>query len=210
MHIPDGFLDAKTWMTTTAAGAGVLAYALKKSQVQLPGKKVPMIALVGSFIFAAQMINFPVAGATSGHFLGGTLASILFGPLVGVIIMAAVLIIQAFLFQDGGVTVLGANIVCTGVIGCYAGYGVYRAGMKLLGERFRFAVTFLAGWCSIVAAAAGVAALLVWSGYPAQSVVSAMVGWHSLIGIGEGTITALVAAYLAERKVEIPREAEAA
>ncbi|ANE46207.1 cobalamin biosynthesis protein CbiM [Paenibacillus swuensis] len=209
MHIPDGFLDTKTWVTTTAAGACALGYALNKSKLELSRKQVPTIALVGSFIFAAQMINFPIAGATSGHFLGGTLASILFGPAVGIIIMAAVLIIQAFFFQDGGITVLGANILCTGVIGSLAGYGMYRLGMGAIGGKFRFAVTFISAWFSLVLAAASVSLLLIWSGYPAGSVFTAMVGWHSIIGIGEGAITAMVAAYLVERKITIPSEVTA-
>jgi cobalt/nickel transport system permease protein len=161
-----------------------------------------MIALTGAFIFAAQMINFPIAGATSGHFLGGAMASILFGPAVAVVIMSAVLIIQALVFQDGGLTVLGANIICTGVIGSYAGYGIYRLGLSLLRGRAMKVITFLAAWCSIVSASCGVALLLAWSNtFPLRIAIQAMAGWHSLIGIGEGLITALVVAYLMERNV---------
>jgi cobalt/nickel transport system permease protein len=148
------------------------------------------------------MLNFPIAGATSGHFLGGAMASILFGPAVAVVIMSAVLIIQALIFQDGGLTVLGANIVCTGVIGSYVGYGVYRAGIILLRGKATKVVSFAAAWCSIVAASCGVALLLAWSGtFPLGVALQAMAGWHSLIGIGEGLITAMVVAYLMERNV---------
>ena len=197
MHIPDGFLDAKTWTTTTVAGAAALAYTLHKTKLTVSRKKVPMIALVGSFIFAAQMINFPIAGATSGHFLGGALAAILFGPLIGSIVMSAVLIIQAFVFQDGGITVLGANLLCSAFIGCFVGYGIYRSGNALLRGRGQPLITFLAGWCSIVVAAAAVAVLIALSGTaPLQVVLLAMLGWHSLIGIGEGLITMFVIAYL--------------
>lgn len=204
MHIPDGFLDMKSVVTAGALGAGALAYSLRRSRDTLVRSEVPKIALIGAFIFAAQMLNFPIAGATSGHFLGGTLAAILFGPSVAVIVMSCVLIIQALVFQDGGLTVLGANILCTGVIGVYAGYGLYRAGLALLKGRAEPVVTFISAWFSIVAAACGVALLLAWSDmFPLGVALTAMAGWHSLIGIGEGLITALVVAYLMERKVAI-------
>jgi cobalt/nickel transport system permease protein len=202
MHIPDGFLDVKACLTTGVLGAGAIVYSLRKTKVSLSRRQVPMIALTGAFIFAAQMLNFPIAGATSGHFLGGAMASILFGPAIAVIIMSAVLIIQALIFQDGGLTVLGANILCTGVIGSYVGYGIYRLGLSLLRGRMTKFVTFFAAWCSIVSASCGVALLLAWSGtFPLRVALQAMAGWHSLIGIGEGLITALAVAYLMERNV---------
>ena len=170
MHIPDGFLDTKVWTTTTVVGAGALAYALKKTKLSISRKDVPKIALIGAFIFAAQMINFPIAGATSGHFLGGALASILFGPFIGFIMMSCVLVVQAFVFQDGGITALGANIISTGLIGCTVGYVIYKSGMRLTQGRWHNVitpiVTFMAAWCSIVAATASVSLLLAWSGIP--------------------------------------------
>ncbi|MFC5530015.1 energy-coupling factor ABC transporter permease [Cohnella yongneupensis] len=204
MHIPDGFLDVKTCAATGALGAASVAYSLRKARLSLSRSEVPKIALIGAFIFAAQMLNFPIGGATSGHFLGGTLAAILFGPSVAVIVMTSVLMIQALVFQDGGLTVLGANILCTGVIGIYTGYGFYRLGTALLRGRASSVVTFVAAWISIVTAAAGVAFLLAWSGtFPLDIALKAMVGWHSLIGIGEGLLTAMVVAYLTERKIAI-------
>lgn len=204
MHIPDGFLDLKTCLTTGALGIGAVAYTLRKTRVSLSRKQVPLIALTGAFIFATQMLNFPIAGATSGHFLGGAMASILFGPAVAVVIMSAVLIIQALIFQDGGLTVLGANILCTGVLGSYVGYGVYRLGLSLLRGRMTSTVTFLAAWCSIVSASIGVGLLLAWSDtFPVGVALKVMAGWHSLIGIGEGLITALAITYLTERHVEL-------
>jgi len=202
MHIPDGFLDAKVCIASGALGAGAVAYALRRTKLTLARPEVPKIALIGAFIFAAQMLNFPISGATSGHFLGGALASILFGPAIGVVVMAAVLIVQALVFQDGGLTVLGANILCTGVIGSYVGYGIYKLGLKALGGRASKAVTFVAAWSSIVAASCAVAVLLAWSDtFPLGIALKAMAGWHSLIGIGEGLLTALVVAYLAERNI---------
>lgn len=206
MHIPDGFLDTKVWITTTVIGASAAAYSLKRTKQALQPDKVSMVALMGAFIFAAQMINFPIAGATSGHFLGGALTSILFGPWIGTIIMAAVLVIQALVFHDGGVTVLGANVLCAGAISCFAGYGAYRAGMALSRGRGRILITFLASWLSIVAASAGVALLLSWSGtFELGTALGAMISWHSLIGIGEGAITAVVAGFLLERKMTLAK-----
>ncbi|WP_199613975.1 energy-coupling factor ABC transporter permease [Paenibacillus alkalitolerans] len=200
MHLPDGFLDVKVWAATSFAGAAALGYCLRRSKIDR--SDVPSIGMVGAFIFAAQMVNFPVAGATSGHFLGGALASILFGPLIGVVIMAAVLTVQALLFQDGGITVLGANILCTGVIGSFTGYWTHKIAVRWLPNRWDGAATFAAGWLSIVMAAAGVALLLAWSEtVPLQTALSAMLGWHGLIGIGEGLATMLVCSYFAERKM---------
>lgn len=200
MHIPDGFLDPKTWVTTTAVGALTVGYAMRRTKLALEPHQVPQIALIGAFIFAAQMINFPVMGATSGHFLGGALAALLFGPWVSVLLMSCVLIVQALIFQDGGITVLGANIICNGWIGAWVGYGLYRAGMKMTRGRAEFVTVFLAGWSSLVVAAIGVAALLALSGTVAWSIAfGAMFTWHGLIGIGEGLITAFVFIYLKQR-----------
>ncbi|GGD99568.1 energy-coupling factor ABC transporter permease [Paenibacillus nasutitermitis] len=207
MHIPDGFLDTKAWASTTVAGVAAVGYSLRRTKLALQPRQVPMIALMGAFVFAAQMLNFPIAGATSGHFLGGALTSILFGPWIGTIVMAAVLVIQALVFQDGGITVLGANILCTGFIGCFVGYGAFKAGMTIMRGRGRAAVTFIASWLSIVSASAGVALLLAWSGtFELGLALKAMVGWHSLIGIGEGVITMLVANYLLERNMPAVKE----
>lgn len=207
MHIPDGFLSMEVWTTTTVAGAAAAGYALHKTRTELAQPQVPAAALAGAFIFAAQMINFPIAGATSGHFLGSALAAILFGPWAAAVIMSAVLIIQAVLFHDGGITALGANILCTAVIGSFVGYGVYQAGLRLLKGRLQAAASFLAAWVSIVAAACGVALLLALSGAaPLGAALSAMFGWHALIGIGEGLITMAVAAYLTERRTAWARE----
>lgn len=202
MHIPDGFLDVKVWAPATIAGAAVVSYALKKANRSLDGKQVPLVSLIGAFIFAAQMINFPISGATSGHFLGGAMAAILFGPWISILVMAAVLIVQALLFQDGGITVLGANILCTGVLGSFSGYGIYWVGQRLFKGKYNAVITFIAAWSSILVAAFGVAILLALSGtLNIKTAIYAMVGWHSIIGVGEGLITAFVLRYLGQRKV---------
>lgn len=211
MHIPDGFLSTEVWVTTTAAGAAAAAYAVRRTKTEFARPQVPAAALTGAFIFAAQMINFPIAGATSGHFLGAALAAILFGPWAATLIMSTVLLIQAVLFHDGGITALGANILCTAVIGSFAGYGVYRAGLRLLGGRLRAVASFAASWASIVAAAGGVALLLALSGAaPLGAALPAMLGWHALIGIGEGLITMAAALYLTERRVATTSPASSA
>jgi len=214
MHIPDGYLSMEVCLATTAAGAAAAAYALRRTCVELAPSRVSAAALTGAFIFAAQMLNFPIAGGTSGHFLGAALAAILFGPWAAALIMSAVLIIQAVLFHDGGITALGANFLCTAVIGAFTGYGVYRAGLRLLGGRLRAVSAFAASWASIVAASGGVALLLALSGAaPLGAALSAMFGWHALIGVGEGLITTAVALYLTERSalpVSLAKEGAAA
>ena len=207
MHIPDGYLSMEVWTATSAAGAAAAAYALRRTRTELERPQVSAAALAGAFIFAAQMLNFPIDGATSGHFLGSALAAILFGPWTAAAIMTAVLFIQAVLFHDGGITALGANILCTAVIGSFAGHGIYRAALRLVKERLRAAAAFAAAWASIVAAACGVAALLALSDAAAPgAVLGAMFGWHALIGVGEGLITAAAVAYLTERRTALARE----
>lgn len=207
MHIPDGYLSMEVWTATTVAGAAAAGYALRRTRTALAQPQVPAAALAGAFIFAAQMLNFPIAGGTSGHFLGSALAAILFGPWASAVIMSAVLIVQAVLFHDGGITALGANILCTAIIGSFAGYGVYQAGLRLLKGRLQAAASFAAAWVSIVAASCGVALLLALSGAaPLGAALPAMLGWHALIGIGEGLITMAAAAYLTERRTSLAPE----
>lgn len=212
MHIPDGMLDVKVAAASAAAGAAVLGYAVYGARQVLKREDVPRIALAGAFIFAAQMFNFPVPGGTSGHFLGGALAFILFGPRVGLTVMAAVLGVQALLFHDGGMLALGANVLCTGLIGGMAGYAIYKTGRQWAkSRRSKMIVSFAAGWGSIVAASLGVALLLGLSGaLPFGTAITAMMGWHALIGLGEGLITALVLAYVADRKTVAAGEAVSA
>lgn len=204
MHIPDGFLDVKTWVTTSVLGAVAVSYALRKSRLQLEPQQVPQIALTGAFIFATSMINFPIMGATSGHFLGAALASMLFGPWISMILMSCVLIVQALVFQDGGITMLGANILCMGVIGSWVGYAIYRIDSNrwFASNRKRSVIfAFISGWASVVSAASACALLLAISGTVRWEVAfGAMATWHSVIGIGEGLITSMVFLYLLDRK----------
>lgn len=204
MHIPDGFLDVKTAVTAAALSAGAIGYSIKQTREVLDDKQVPMMGVAAAFIFAAQMVNFPVAGGTSGHLIGGTLAAVTFGPWAAMLIMSAVLIIQSFVFQDGGVSALGGNILLMAVVAPSVGYSIYslltRSGSKPNRARI-LASTFLAGWVSTVTASLVCAVLLAASNTVSiQVAIPAMVGWHTLIGIGEGSITALVVSYLTKVK----------
>jgi len=208
MHIPDGFLDVKTAVSTAVISAGVIRYAIKQTGEVLDDRQIPMMGVAAAFVFAAQMVNFPVAGGTSGHLIGGTLAAVTFGPWPAVLIMSAVLIIQGFVFQDGGISTMGGNILLMAVIAPLVGYYIYallvgsgQSRVKVLGS------TFLAGWISTVVASFACAGLLAFSHIvDLQVAVLAMVGWHTLIGIGEGLITALVISYLLKVKPSMVRK----
>jgi cobalt/nickel transport system permease protein len=199
MHIPDGFLDTKTWVTLDAVAVGAAALALGRTRRIMGEKQVPLLGVLAAFIFAAQMVNFPVAGGTSGHFMGAVLAAILLGPWSAVLVMTVVLIIQCLIFQDGGITALGANIFNMGVVGGMLGFVIYRAGQAVLGggKGARAAAVFVAAWLSIVLAATACAAELALSGtIPITVALPAMAGVHALIGIGEGIITVLVVEFV--------------
>jgi cobalt/nickel transport system permease protein len=194
MHIPDGFLDAKTLAVTGALSAGGLAVAVRQVNRILPRNRIPLMGLSAAFIFAAQMLNFPVAGGTSGHLLGGVLAGVLLGPGAAAIVIACVLIVQSLLFSDGGVLALGANIFNMGFVGAVCGCAIYRVVQRLLpGLRGRITAVFFASWCSTVLASLVCAGELSLSGrLPPGIVFPAMGAVHMVIGIGEGLITSLV------------------
>jgi len=194
MHIPDGFLDAKTAAATGALSALGVALALRQVKRELPPRRVPLLGLAAAFLFAAQMVNFPVAGGTSGHLVGGALVAALLGPGAAVVVVTTVLIVQCFLFADGGVTALGANIFNMGIVNSVVGYALYRALSALLpGVRGRVTALAFAGWAATVIAAISCAGELAWSGTIPWSVgFPAMTGVHMLIGLGEGLISALV------------------
>jgi cobalt/nickel transport system permease protein len=195
MHIPDGLLDTKTIVITAVFSAAVLAYGTKRTNKELGEKQVPLIGVTAAFVFAAQMLNFPVAGGTSGHFLGATLAAILLGPWISCLIMAVVLTIQCLGFADGGLTALGANVFNMGVIGGVVSYQVFVA-IKYLLPKTRtgfFSAAAITSWFSVAFSAVTAGLELVISGVsPARLVLPAMFGVHALIGIGEAIITVMV------------------
>ena len=205
MHIPDGFLDSKTAIVTGVLAATGLSFALRQARVHLPPRRVPLLGLAAAFVFAAQMINFPVAGGTSGHLIGGVLAAVLLGPGPAVIVLSAVLIVQCLMFADGGLSALGANILNMGVLGVVGGWVVYFAVSRVVKGLFGCILgAAFAAWCSTVLAAIACAGELAVSRTVGWSVVlPAMAGVHLFIGVGEGLITALVLVAIARARPEL-------
>jgi len=195
VHIPDGFLNVATVATTTVISAGGVANAVRVTGKKLGEKQVPLMGVLAAFIFAAQMLNFPIAGGTSGHFLGAALAAILLGPWAGVLIMTCVLVGQCLIFQDGGLLALGANVLNMGIIGSVVSYYVYHLFTSLLGDGRRSKLTggFASAWFAVLVASIACALELAISGTsPLGVVLPAMAGVHALIGIIEGLITMAV------------------
>lgn len=198
MHIPDGMLEARTWIPAWIGSAGLLGYAVKRVRATLSDGRIVMMAVLAALIFALQMLNFPVAGGTSGHFAGGALAAIVLGPWPAMLTMAAVLVVQALFFGDGGITALGANFINMAIIGPAVGWAVYRGLTTLADTRgVKVTASAAAGWCACFTGAISAAVMLWASGRtPLGPVLAAMGGWHAVIGIGEGAITAGIVAYL--------------
>jgi cobalt/nickel transport system permease protein len=206
VHIPDGFLDARTAVATSVLATAGLGLALAGVRRTVPPRRIPLIGLAAAFVFAAQMLNFPVAGGTSGHLIGAVLAAVLLGPSAAVLVMSAVLILQCLMFADGGVTALGANLFNMALVAPTVGYGVYRLLRRVAGEGLqgRLFATAFAAWCSTVAAAISCAGQLALSGtVPLRVALPAMGGIHLLIGLGEGLITTLVVAAVARARPEL-------
>ena len=199
MHVPDGFLDAPTSVATGVVAATAVGVALRKARGELDDRTAPMAGLVATFVFSAQMMNFPVGLGTSGHLLGGALAAVLVGPWTGLLAVSVVLIVQALLLADGGVTALGTNISLMGIVGVLVGWLVFRGLQRLAPKRLGL-VPVLAGAGALVSvpvAALGFVGLFAIGGtapIPIGGVATAMLGWHVLIGIGEAVITGLVVA----------------
>ena len=195
MHIPDGFLSTGVLVTTGAVAAGAVGYGLYKARDELDEKSVPLLALCAAFVFAAQMLNFPVAGGTSGHFLGGILVAVLLGPWLGELVIALVLLVQCLGFADGGLTALGANVFNMAVIGTIVGYYIFYGIKSLLPKNrtYFLAATGVAAWISVMLASGACAFQLAISGTTPLSVtLPAMLGVHAIIGVGEAFITVVV------------------
>ncbi|MBE8990703.1 energy-coupling factor ABC transporter permease [Nostoc sp. LEGE 12450] len=207
MHIPDGFVSVPVAGATGLASVAALFIAFERSQEAFGIRRAPILGLTTAFIFAAQMINFPVAGGTSGHLLGGTLAAIVLGsPWAGTLCIATVLIIQAVLFADGGITALGANIFNMGVVGVWVGWVLTQTLQRLLGGskgRLPLAAGIAAAVSVVVAAIACAIELALSGTAPVAIVLPAMTGVHILIGIGEGIITGGVLTYLATARPDL-------
>lgn len=197
LHIPDGFLHVLVSAACWVLALAVLALAVSNTRRDLDERLIPLAGIMAAFIFAAQMLNFPVAGGTSGHFVGAALAVIVLGPWLGVLAMTAVIAVQALLFQDGGLLVMGANILVMGVVPGFVAYYVYRLGAGRAWGGARLALAGAAAWLSVMAAALVTALLLAFSGTSSLAVVlPAMLGVHALIGIGEALITTAALAFV--------------
>jgi cobalt/nickel transport system permease protein len=190
MHVPDGFLSMPVVLVMWLITIVVLGYSLRKTR-RINEKQIPLMGVLAAFVFAAQMVNIPVAAGTSGHVLGGVLVAIFLGPWAGTVIMATVFIVQAVLFQDGGMLALGANIFNMGVIGTVFGYFLYRGLQSVLKKKVIAAA--VAAWVAIVLASVACGVELALSGTsPLNVVVPAMAGVHVVIGIIEAVVTVVV------------------
>ena len=205
MHIPDGYLDlsiAGLFYILTLAVLGLSVYRLRGQ------KLTPLFGILAAAIFAAQMLNWPIPGGTSAHFVGGALAGILLGPYAGSLAMAVVLTIQCLVFADGVITALGANIWNMGIVDVFVGYYTYR----ILERYSKSAAAFVAGWLGITLAAifAGIEIGLSASFKYGLSVTVPVMGvWHGILGIIEGMITAGVVSYILSARPDIIEERKA-
>src|SRR5581483_4623351 len=196
MHIPDGFLSLAISIICWAFTIILDGVAISRTNKSLGERQVPLMGIMAAFIFAAQMINFPVAGGTSGHLLGGALAAITLGPWVAMLVMTSVIAVQGLLFQDGGLTVMGANILNMGWVTVVIGYGLYRS---VLGrnQTMKLVIAGLAAWLSVMGGAL-LTSLELWLSGTAKLdiVIPAMLSVHALIGIGEALITVAALAFI--------------
>jgi cobalt/nickel transport system permease protein len=206
MHIPDGFVSAPVAAIGYVVAGIALAVAVRQTNRNLQEKLVPLMGVMAAFIFAAQMMNFPVAGGTSGHMLGAALATMLLGPWAAMIVMACVVGVQALVFQDGGLAALGTNVFNMGVVAVLVSYVVYRPvaafgnGRRLL----HYGAAFAAAWASVqVAALCASFELALSDTSPLQVALPAMMGVHALIGIGEGLITVAAMAFIAATRRDL-------
>jgi cobalt/nickel transport system permease protein len=197
VHVPDGFLDAPTSVATAVVATAGVGLALRGARRELDDRTAPMAGLVAAFVFAAQMMNFPVATGTSGHLLGGALAAVLVGPWTAILVLTVVLLVQGLLMADGGITALGTNITLMGLIGVLVGWLVFRAVLAVLPKRLSSVpiAAAVGAFVSVPVAALGFTLLFAVGGtapVAVATVAKAMVGWHLVIGIGEALITFLV------------------
>jgi cobalamin biosynthesis protein CbiM len=205
MHVPDGLINAPVSLGAGVVAAAGVAVCLRSARGELDDRTAPLAGLTAAFVFAAQMLNFPVAAGTSGHLLGGTLAAILVGPYTGVLCVSVVLLVQSLLFADGGLTALGVNIVDMALVTVLVGYGVFRLLLRVLpeGRAAASGASFTAALVSVPVSALAFTGLYALGGtadVPLGAVAGAMVGVHTLIGLGEAAITMVtVSSVLAAR-----------
>jgi cobalt/nickel transport system permease protein len=205
MHIPDGFLDTKTIVATTTLSLVGVTAAWRQTKTHIQPQRIPLLGVAAAFVFAAQMLNFPVAGGTSGHLMGAVLSAVLLGPGAAVIVMTCVLMVQCLLFADGGILALGANIFNMAILGSIVGHVLYRSALRMIGgERGELVAVAVASWCSVVLASICCAGELAWSGTVSwQAAFPAMAGIHAVMGIGEAVITCLIIVAIKKARPEL-------
>jgi cobalt/nickel transport system permease protein len=213
MHIPDTALDAKVIVTTLAIGAAGLAVAMRRLERRLGERAIVLMGTMAAFVFAAQMVNFPVGPMVSGHLMGGVLAAVLLGPWAGAVVIAAVLLVQCFMFADGGASALGANFVNMGLIGAMGGYAIYAPIRRAIsGNKGTLIAAMAAAWFSVLLASGACALELAASGRGDQFLV--ILAWmalvHAVIGLGEALITGAVVQFLLVRRPDLFDEPDTA
>jgi cobalt/nickel transport system permease protein len=207
VHIPDGFLTNRIAVSLDVVSAAGILYAARRTKLDLSGRMVPVMGVLAAFVFAAQMLNFPILGGTSGHLIGGALLAILLGPMTGFLTIATVVIAQALFLQDGGLIALGANIFNISAVTSFSGYALYKClgGEAARGKRMIFA-GFLAGWASLMVSSLFCAIQLGLSGaIPLRIGLTTMLGYHAVVGMIEGTLTAGVLSFLLKVRPDLIR-----
>ncbi|ERG95790.1 energy-coupling factor ABC transporter permease [Haloquadratum walsbyi] len=202
MHIPDGFLDPLVAGLFWLASAAAIGLAVRRARGELGDERTPLLGVIAAGIFAAQMLNWPIPGGTSAHFVGGAFAGILLGPSLGVLAMTAVVTIQALVFGDGGIIALGSNLFAIAVVNVVIGYGLFR----VLRDTHESGAAFIAGWAAVIASALVVALGVGFSSafaYEVATTVTIMAGGHAILGVIEGAITAGVYAYVAAARPDL-------
>lgn len=205
MHIPDGFLSKQIALSLNGVSLAAILYGARRIRVEAATRIMPVMGVLAAFVLAAQMLNFPVLGGTSGHLVGGALLAILLGPMAGFLTMATVILAQALFLQDGGLVALGANIFNIGALTVFTGYATFRllGGAGAAQGRLAFAA-FAAGWASMMVSAVACALQLALSGViPLRVGLTAMAGYHAVIGVAEGGLTAAVLAFLARVRPDL-------
>ena len=212
--MPDGFLDATTSLATAATAVAGVGLSLRGARRELSDFADPLAGLVAVFVFAAQMLNFPVGAGTSGHLLGGTLAAVLVGPATATLCLTVVLLIQALAFADGGLSALGTNVTLMALVGVWAGYAVFLLARRVLPRRVASVPVAAAvgAFVSVPAAALTFTGLYAVGGaapIDLSSLATAMLGWHSLIGLGEAAITFLAVGAITATRPDLVHGARA-
>lgn len=206
MHIQDGLLDVKTCVGTAVLSAGMLGYAIHRVGRTFADRRAPLMGVMAATLFAAQMMNFPIPGGTSGHLLGGILAAVMLGPWSGLVVLAVVLVVQSLLMQDGGITALGANVFNVGVIGSVVGYAIFEPIRRVIGGQKGIVVgAMLAAWFTVILGATACSIELALSGtYRSMAAtLGVMLLVHSMIGLGESVITGLAIAFVLRTRPDL-------